>query len=141
MSIRLLGAVVLLIGCSAASATSARRSAPWCRPADDTSAGTIGVLQALAPSRVPADVGLKDSLKINIRRASDVSLISTEATCQRAATEMDKLWQSGTTNRQVYVYKVGADFGVQDPQAGSGDYNGVAIFSSKWVYKSLLLTN
>ena len=138
---RRLGAVVLLIGCGIAGDASVRRSAPWCRPADDTSSGTIGVLQSLATSRNPGEMGLKDSLQINIREASDVALISTEATCQRAATELDKLWQSGTTNRQVYVYKLGADFGVQDPRAGSGDYAGVAIYSSKWVYKSLLLTN
>ena len=140
MSTRLLCSLGLLMGC-AASATDARRSAPWCRPADDISAGMIATLQTLATSRTPEEIGLKDSLNIDIRRASDVSLIGTESACQRAATEMDKLWQSGTTGRQVYVYKVGSDFGVEDPRAGSGDYSGVAIFSSKWVYKSLLLTN
>ena len=140
MSIRLLCSLGLLIGC-AASATDARRSAPWCRPADNVSAGMIATLQTLATSRTPEEIGLKDSLKIDIRRASDVSLIGTEATCQRAATELGQLWRSGTTNRQVYVYKVGSDFGVENPQAGSGDYSGVAIFSSEWVYKSLLLTN
>jgi hypothetical protein len=98
-------------------------------------------LQTLAASRTPDEMGLKDSLGIDIRRASDVSLISTEATCHQAAAELDKLWRSGTTNRQVYVYKLGSDFGVEDPEAGSGDYSGVAVFSSTWVYKSLLLTN
>lgn len=139
MFIRLFGPTVFLIGCAAASAADARRSVPWCRPADNTSAATIGTLQTLATSSVVADTRLKDSLRISIRRASDVSLITTEATCQRAVTELNRLWQSGTPNRQVYVYKVGSDFGVEDPQAGSGDYRGVAFFSSKWVYKSLLV--
>ena len=110
-----------------------------CRAVDTISATTISTLQSLATSTIPADVALKDALHLSIRRASDVSLVTTEATCLRAATEMDKLWQTGTTNRQVYVHKVGSDFGVEDPPAGSGNYRGVAFFTSKWVYKSLLV--
>lgn len=131
---------LISLACAGLSASTPGRSAPWCRPADNTSALTIGILQALATSTDPTDVRLRDSLKITIRRASDVSLIITESTCQRGAAELDKLWQSGTTSRQVYLYKVGSDFGVEDPQAGSGDYRGVAFYSSKWVYKSLLLS-
>jgi len=41
---------------------------------------------------------------------------------------------------QVYVYEVGSDFGVEDSQAESGEYRGLAIFSSEWAYKSMLLT-
>jgi hypothetical protein len=140
MLVKPLPAALLLMTCAGLSASAAKRSVPWCHPADETSALTISSLQALATSSDPADGRLRDSLRINIRRASDVSLITTESTCQRGAAELDKLWQSGTTNRQVYMYKVGSDFGVEDPQAGSGHYRGVAFFSSKWVYKSLLLS-
>ena len=124
---------------AAISATALWHSAVACRPADSRSAATVSTLQSLASSSVPADVQLRDSLGISIRRASDVSLITKETTCQRGVTELNKLWQTPTAQRQVFVYKVGSDFGVEDPQAGSGDYRGVAFFSSKWVYKSLLV--
>lgn len=130
----------LVVGAGAVvSATVLSQSAATCRLADDTSELTISTLQTLATSTLASDAQLRDSLRLNIRRASDVSLITTESTCQRAAAELDKLWQSGTTARRVYVYKVGSDFGVEDPEAGSGHYRGVAFFSSKWVYKSLFL--
>jgi hypothetical protein len=127
-----------LVSAISLGAYSMNRSAVSCRPPDTRSAGTISELQALATSTAPADIALRDSLKLNIRRTSDVALISTEATCFRGATELDKLWKTGTTNRQVFVYKVGQDFGVEDPQS-AGDYRGVAFFTSKWVYKSLLV--
>jgi hypothetical protein len=129
----------LLVMCAGTSATSAHRSVAACRSADATSATVISILQTLATSTKPADVALKDSLHLSIRRASDVSLITDEQTCIRAAGEMDKLWQTGPTTRQVYVFKVGSDFGVEDPVAGSGEHQGLAFFDRKWAYKSLLV--
>ncbi len=139
MKARIAIPAVIFALCVGLTASSTGKSALRCRAADGTSAATISALQSLATSTVPADKALKDSLHLTIRRASDVSLVTKEATCLRAATEMDKLWKTGTTNRQVYVYKVGSDFGSEDPQAGSGDYRSVAFFTSKWVYKSLLV--
>ncbi len=129
----------LLLMCASGSATSAHRSLAVCRPADATSATVISILQDLATSTKPADVALRDSLRLSIRRASDVGLVTDEQTCIRAASEMDKLWQTGATARQVYVFKVGSDFGVEDPDAGSGEHHGLAFFDRKWVYKSLML--
>jgi hypothetical protein len=139
MKAKAMASAVMLFLCASLTAFSARGAVLKCHAADGRSAATISALQSLATSTVPADIALRDSLHLTIRRATDVSLITTETTCQRAATELDKLWQTGTTNRQVYVYKVGQDFGVEDPQAGSGDYRSVAFFTSKWVYKSLLV--
>jgi hypothetical protein len=110
-----------------------------CREADPAAAATMHTLQALATSTDSADVLLKESLRLSLLTPDDVSLVSSEATCRRAAAELDRVLPSRLSVRRVYVYRVGQDFAVEDPVAFSGEYRGVAFFTSDWTYKSTLL--
>jgi hypothetical protein len=119
--------------------SSDRFSLSRCRAADPAAAATIHTLQALATSTDSADVLLKQSLRLSLLQPGEVSLVSSEATCRRAAAELDRLSPSRLSGRRVYVYRVGQDFAVEDPAAFPGEYRGVAFFTSDWTYKSTLL--
>jgi hypothetical protein len=84
---------------------------------------------------------MRDSLRLSARRTSDVSLVTDEKTCAKAVTALNGVLGTASTPRQVYVYKFGTDYVVEDPTVGTdSEYRGLRIFDRTWVYKRTLLS-
>lgn len=108
-----------------------------CRPADSTSARTTRDLKAYVTSSDSFTVRLRNSLGIAGTPANKISYATDSKTCNSAVTALNT--HSGTPgrSRQVYVWKVGSDFAVEDPSDNDpGSYRAVIFFTSKWVFKS-----
>ena len=81
---------------------------------------------------------VRDSLKLLATTASDVSLVTTAATCKRLADSLDAKRGMPRTSRHVYTYKIGPGrFGIEDPTDATFRFaNGdrvFTIFSSSFV--------
>jgi hypothetical protein len=117
-------------------------TAAVCRPADAITSQTVSYLQSLVTSTKPLDKAQRDSLRITARKASDVSYTTDESVCAKALTALNSYLSTPSASRQLYVFKIGTDFAVEDPTIGQGgEYRGLRIFDRKWVYKSTYLAN
>jgi hypothetical protein len=107
---------------------------------DDTANVTLAHLRTLVTSLVPSDVALRDSLRISAGRTSDVTYVIDDKTCAKARTALNAVLSTPSTSRQLYVYKIGTDYGVEDPTVGTNsEYRGLRIFDRSWVYKRTYL--
>ena len=123
------------------TASAARSSPPVCRPSDVTTVRTVAHLQRLVTSSTSSDRALKDSLGITATKAGDVAYVTAERTCAKALTAFNTVMATPSQTRQLYVFKIGRDFAVEDPTMGqNAEYRGLRIFSRVWAYKRTYLT-
>jgi hypothetical protein len=114
---------------------AAQSAAPICRPSDFLVTRTVAHLKQLVTSTDPTDKAVKDSLRITATRASDVSYVTDERICGKALPAFNAVRRTPSAARQLYVYKIGRDFAVEDPTVGrDSHYRGLLIFDSKWQY-------
>jgi hypothetical protein len=119
---------------------AAQGAAPICRPSDFLVTRTVAHLQQLVTSTDPTDKAVRDSLRITATRASDISYVTDERTCGKALPAYNTAMSTPSAVRQLYVYKIGRDFAVEDPTVGQDShYRGLHIFDSKWLYKRTYL--
>jgi hypothetical protein len=112
-----------------------------CRASDALATRTLQYLQGLVTTTDTMRRAMRDSLKLSAKRTSDVSLVTDEKTCAKAVTALDSVFGAPSAQRQVYVYKFGTDYVVEDPTVGNdSEYRGLRIFDRTWVYKRTLLT-
>lgn len=120
-----------------------RAGAQVCRAADDSSAGMIQMVKnyALASDSTMRDT--RDSLRIPaVALASDVVLVTKEATCKSANTAYQAVATGArqTLTGRVYVVRVGTSYVVWDPgYAYNASYptDIYMVFDSRWVNRSI----
>jgi hypothetical protein len=133
--------VMLAAACGPAMASVSPAPAPLCRPSDELVTRTLANLRSLVTINDTLRRAMRDSLRLSATRTSDVSYVTDEKICVKAAAAMDALWNTGPTSRQVYVYKFGTDYIVEDPTIGQdSEYRGLQIFDRRWVYKRTYLS-
>ncbi len=111
-----------------------------CRPADALANRTVTDLKALATTTDTLRRAMLDSLKLSATRASDVSYVTDERTCSKALNALNTHMGTANQQRQLYVYKFGTDYLVEDPTIGAdSEYRGLRIFDRKWVFKRVYL--
>ena len=111
-----------------------------CLPSDAVASRHVAEFQALITSVKPKDVSYRQLLGLSATKASDVSYVTDERTCNKAVAALDALWGTPPSERQVYVYRIGTDFAVEDPQVRGGEYKQITIFDRRWSRKSNMLT-
>jgi len=118
---------------AAFSATPAvAQSVQRCRAADNTSARLIEELKARITATDPEQVADRDTLfKIPVVNVNQISLVTDEATCLKAANAYGS--QPGsTTPTRVYVVKLGSKgYAALDPDQPAGEFRVVMILSTK----------
>lgn len=132
----------MAIACAPAMASPTGQPAlTVCRPSDDVTARTVVDLQALwAPSDTLLRA-MRDSLSLSATRESDISYVTDERTCTNAVKALNTYLGTPNASRQVYVFKFGTDFLVEDPSVGqTSEYRSLPIFDKKWVYKRTYLS-
>lgn len=119
-----------------------RAEAQICRAADDSSAGMIQMVKNYALATDSATKEGRDTLRIPaVSLASDVALITKEATCKSANTAYQLVATGArqTLTGRVYVVRVGTSYVVWDPGYAFDPSYAVDIymvFDSRWVHKS-----
>ncbi|MEP6732595.1 MAG: hypothetical protein ABJE10_18265 [bacterium] len=82
----------------------------------------------------------RDKLQLTAVTAGQVTLVTDDKTCDKAAKAMDKLASTKKQEYQVYVVQVGHDaFGVVDPTWKAGEYNPIIVFDDNWKKREVLL--
>jgi hypothetical protein len=117
------------------------QSTSGCRTADTVVVPQrLVYFQDLLTATAPNRVAVRDSLGLSPTTASKVSLVTKSATCASAVTALNSQRGEAGTIRSVWVYKLGSDYGVEDPAlpVGPGEYTPIYIFSSRFEYKRTL---
>lgn len=136
---RLLVGCTFLLGCATATSHPLSGQGTQCLGPDAWTTINISVLDSLA-NGLGYRQELRDSLGLPTPHSQVSTTLQQQASiCAKAATALDSLTGSPPTNREVYVYKLGKIYAVEDPldRAGGGLHQ-IAFFTSKWVYLSSL---
>ena len=133
-----------LIACSAGSSTPAPAASATsgCRPADNFFVqARLDYFRALLTSTDSARAVLRDSLGLSAVSVNKVTFVTKQTTCVSAANALNTFLEEPGTNRLVWVYALGGDYAVIDPdmEVPSGEDMPIYIFSRQWNYKSTLM--
>src|SRR5690348_11002814 len=110
--------IAILAVCASTLGAASRSSVLLaCRPVDVTVTRTVAEMQTTITATDADTRAMRDSLKIIATRASDVSYVTDEKTCTKAVTALNTYLGTATSG-QVYVYKLGTDYMVEDPTVG-----------------------
>jgi hypothetical protein len=117
------------------------QSGSGCRAADTVKVPEhLTYFRDLLTTTDPARVAVRDSLGLSKTTTSKINLVTKASTCTSAVTALNT--QRGEPNiaRQVWVYTLGSDFGVEDPalSVAPGEYHPIYLFTSRFVYKRTL---
>ena len=109
-------------------------TAPICRPSDDLTARTVTDLQSLLTTTDTLRQAMLVSLGLSANKASDISYVTDEKVCAKALTAYNGYRQTPNAPRQIYVFKFGSSYLVEDPTVGQdSEYRGLPIFDRRWV--------
>jgi hypothetical protein len=107
------------------------------------SARTVRDFKNMLSSTDSFQVRLRTSLGIAGTAANKVSYNTTASICNSAASALNT--RSGTPGRarNVYVWKIGNFYAVEDPadQSPAFSYRGLILYTSQWVFRSAYATN
>ena len=110
-----------------------------CRPFDAYADAMVGTLQGLATSTDPGDVAQRNRLGIPATTAANVTYVTTEQVCSKAATAFAA--NVGVVNGPpvsgvLYVVKVGSVYVVDDPSQKMGEFSIRMVLTDKFKYVS-----
>lgn len=136
MSARILA--VLVAGCAYPLTA---QSTSGCRAGNAESARALRVLTNLVTTTDSAESAYRTSVGLQSTTSSSVSLATDKKTCQSGATAFNTIGETPGAVRQVFVYKVGTYFAVEDPGFGTeGEYRSLPTFDRRWAYQGTMLT-
>jgi hypothetical protein len=140
------GAVLVLnVGASAPSfrtpAPISAQEASGCRPADTDRVPThLAYFKAKLANTDSAAIKFRNMFLLDAVAANKVTLVTKSTTCVSGATAVNTVRGEPGTNRQVWVYALGNNFAVEDPEIPTpplGEYP-IYFFDKNWVLKSVL---
>jgi hypothetical protein len=133
----LITAVLLLSGIPGA----AQQAVAFCRPPDAFTERTLDDLRALLSSSDSVRAAMRHNLGLTYAPTPTVTLIQDEEACRTGVEALNRLFATPDARRAVYLYQLGRDVGVEDPEHGrESEYRGIRIFTKLWEYRSTLLT-
>lgn len=113
-----------------------------CRPADSLSARTVRDFKSMLSSTDSFQVRIRTSLGIAGTAASKVSYNTTASICNSAASALNTYSGTPGQARNVYVWKIGNFYAVEDPaDQNPGSYRALVLYTSKWVFRSTFAPN
>ena len=132
-------ALSILWACFTASSAPepADRASSGCRPPDSFFVqARFDYFRILLTSTDSAQVAARDSLGLSKVSANKVNLVTKQTTCVNAVNALNTLLGESGTNRLVWVYALGNDYAVVDPELVPPPKNTpIHIFTRNWTYK------
>lgn len=113
-----------------------------CRPVDSFFVqARLDYFRTLLTTTDSARVVFRDSLGLSAVSANKVSFVTRQTTCVSAANALNTFLEEPGTNRLVWVYALGGDYAIIDPdmEVPSGEDMPIYIFSRQWNYKATLM--
>jgi hypothetical protein len=111
----------------------------WCRPADAVSLRTVEQLREVLSGTDSASVDLRRDVGITFQPSAQVALVADEALCERAVSALNARTRTPTRRRQVYLFDLGGQFAVEDPQQMAGEARMVRVFNPEWQLRGDIL--
>lgn len=111
----------------------------WCRPADAVSAETLGQLHQVLSGTDSANIDLRGDVGLTYQPSPQVVLLADEALCELAVSALNSRARTPGRRRQVYVFDLGSQFAVEDPEQMAGEYRMVRVFSREWQLRGDIL--
>lgn len=103
-----------------------------CRPADALSAQTLGQLRQVLSGTDSANIDLRGDVGLTYQPSPQVELLADEALCELAVSALNSRTRTPGRRRQVYLFDLGSQFAVEDPEQMAGEYRMVRVFSREW---------
>lgn len=124
----------------ATTGAAAGQTSP-CLPNDAGATTLVQYVTRLIASTDSVVVALRASLGLNNISVSEVSVITSGATCTQARHAIDSLANTPNSSRRIYVVKAGSTrFFVRDPNATAGEWTPAFVFDNKWSFIRALLS-
>jgi hypothetical protein len=111
----------------------------YCRPADDFSAWTVEQLYQIMSGTDSANADLRRDVGITYQPSPQVMLLADEGLCEQAVSALNSRTRTPGRRRQVYLFDLGSQFAVDDPQQKAGEYRMLRVFSRDWKLRGDIL--
>jgi hypothetical protein len=103
-----------------------------CRPPDEVSGRMIEELRRLLSSADSAATAVRREARIIYQPTGTVAYVADEPVCDLAIRALNKRARTPSQRRQVYVYHLGSQYAVEDPEQRASEYRMVRIFNLDW---------
>ena len=103
-----------------------------CRPADLLSARMVEELRLILSSTDSAELALRREVGIIYQPTGIVEFVSDEPVCRFAIQALNARTRTPGRRRQVYVYNLGSQYAVEDPEQRAGEFRMLRIFNQQW---------
>ena len=127
---------------SCAPATMAAQSASGCRPNDnDKVPARLAYFKGLLADTDTTSVNFRSAFQLQQVAVNKVSLVTKASTCASAATAVNTVRGTPGVIRQVWVYALGTNYGVEDPTISepAAGATPIYLFNGSWVAKPILM--
>ena len=134
----------LLTACVNASSSPALAASAnsGCRPPDSFFVqARLDYFRMLLTSTDSALVAARESYGLSVVGANRINLVTNMSTCLSAANALNTQRGEAGTSRLVWVYALGNDYAVVDPDIPPvpGESDPIYLFSHNWTYKVTLV--
>ena len=119
-------------------------AATYCRAADSTSSFLISQMKRIATATEEPYTTMRDSLKIPAVSASQVTLVTQEATCKKAGERLDaeivRLEGTPSVQRKIYLIKMGNTYAAIDTdyKTPGSEWRPMVIMTNQYKFLSVL---
>ena len=114
----------------------ARAQAPvgetLCRAPDQTSSRMIEELRRLLSSADSAATAVRREAHIIYQPTGTVAFVADEPVCELAIRALNTRARTPGQRRQLYVYHLGSQYAVEDPEQRASEYRMLRIFNLDW---------
>jgi hypothetical protein len=127
----LLGLLCLLT--PGAARAQSRAVETLCHAPDQTSSRTIDDLRRLLSSADSEAVHTRREASVVYQPTGTVSQVTDEPVCDQAIRALNERAKTTEKRRQVYVYYLGSQYAVEDPEQRASEYRMIRIFDLEWM--------
>jgi hypothetical protein len=142
-SVLLRATLASLLLCLLRTVPGAGQSPPvgegYCRPADAVSLQTEDQLRQVLSGTDSANADLRGDVGITYQPSPQVAHVADESICELAVSALNRRTRTPGKRRQVYVFDLGAQFAVEDPEQMAGELRMVRVFSREWQLRGDIL--
>ena len=129
---------LVLAGVTAAHGQS-RAVATMCHSPDQTSARMVDQLRRLLSSADSESTEVRRDANIVYQPTGTVSHVTDESVCDQAIRALNARARTPDQGREVYVYYLGSQYAVEDPEQHASEYRMIRIFDLEWKLKGDVL--